>query len=158
MSDAYDRRMGLSAARQHGPRGVALIAIAVTFAACSGGAGDSAAATSAASGGAVKTITMAAVGKSGVFGTATFSDSGTGQTQVVIDVEANLNRDMPGAVTLGACPVYDESTVYYLNDTREGKSTSLIPVSIDALTKRPFSVHIDTAPDDATVAACGDIK
>jgi len=139
-----------------------MIAILVSVAGCSAGSGDASAPSSAGSSavpvGAAKTVTLAESSDSGVHGTATFSDAGGGQTQVVISVEANLNRDMPGAVSKGTCSAIDESTIYYLSDTRDGASTSVVPISLDALTASPFVVHIHTAPDDATLTACGEIK
>ena len=137
------------------------VAFLIIAAGCSGGAASSSAPTSAAStsaaSGAVKTVTLAAVGTSGVYGTATLSDVGGGQTQVVIAVEANSNPDMPGSVSLGTCTKIDESTNYHLSDTRHGVSTSQIPVSLASLTARPFVVHIHTAPDEPSLAACGEI-
>ncbi len=103
-------------------------------------------------------MTLAAAGDSGVFGTATLSDAGGGQTQVVISVEDNSNPDMPGAVTPGTCARIDESKIYYLNDTRHGKSTSLIAITLAALTASPYIVHIHTAPDEPSLAACGQIN
>ena len=148
--------------RHHWPKGMALVAILISAAGCSGGSTATPAPTTAgstpAATGAVKTVTLAAAGNSGVSGTATLSDAGGGQTQVVVNVNANMNRDMPGAVTPGTCGAIDESTIYYLNDTRDGASTSLVPLSLDALTASPFVVHIHTAPDDRTLAACGEIK
>lgn len=153
--------MARSFPARHGLRGMIVLAILASTIGCSGGSAGATATPSAsgsAEAAAIRTITMAAVGGSGVFGTATLSEVGGGQTQVVVQVEANHNRDMPGAVTLGRCPVYDESTIYYLNDTREGTSTTVVPVSLNTLMARPFMIHIVTAPDDASLAACGDIN
>jgi hypothetical protein len=143
---------------------VALVAPLLVAAGCSGGssgtAGPASAGASAgvAGSGATKTVTLTAAGNSGVSGTATLTDVGGDQTQVVVAVEADHNRDMPGAITPGTCGAIDESTIYYLNDTREGASTTLVPISLDDLTAKPFILHIHTAPDDASLAACGEIR
>ena len=143
------------------PRGVAAIAIIISGLGCSTSnvspAASPVASSNAVPGGMVKTVTLAAADGSGVSGTATLTDIGDGQTQVVIKVEANFNRDMPGAITPGTCAAIDESTIYHINDTRDGTSTSVIPVSLAALTARPFIVHIHTAPDEPSLAACGEI-
>jgi hypothetical protein len=154
------------------PSVVPLALVAIVAAGCSGGTVGATASTSTGSppaaststgstptaSAAVKTVTLAAAGSSGVSGTATLTDAGGGQTQVVISVEANSNPDMPGAISLGTCTAIDESTLYHLNDTRKGSSTSVVPVSLADLTARPFIIHIHTAPDEPSLAACGEIR
>ena len=69
-------------------------------------------------------------------GTATLTDAGGGQTQVVVAVEANHNRDMPGAITLGTCDAIDESTIYDLNDTLRVTRANTIVLGLGFATLR----------------------
>ena len=105
-----------------------------------------------------KTVAILAHASSGVSGTATFTDAGHGQTQIVIAVDFNLNRDMPSFVTAGSCAKVDKSVLYELNDTRDGRGMSFIPVAFEIVTGGAYEVHVDAAPDDLTIAACGDVK
>jgi len=110
-----------------------------------------------------KTVTLATVGASGVSGTANLSDAGGGKTQVVVNVDANLNQDMPTLISPGTCASFDDSTVdtatlVILNDTRDGAGTTIIPVSLADLTTSPHILRVHANPDDHTPAACADIK
>ncbi len=101
---------------------------------------------------------IVAVGASGVSGTATLSDLGDGRTVVAITVTANYNLDMPSMIAAGPCSAIDEMTVWSLNDTRKGTGTSIVTVAMADLLKSPHQVHLHTAGDDMSYAACGDIK
>jgi ABC-type phosphate transport system substrate-binding protein len=139
--------------------GVVAVGILLMAGACSGGSANAPTVSGPpASTESARTVTLAAVGSSGVFGTATLSDAGGGQTQVVIKVEANLNRDMPTVVTAGSCAKFDETTLYELNDTRDGAATTIIPVALAALIQSPHEVHLVAGGEDFTAMACGDIK
>jgi hypothetical protein len=108
-----------------------------------------------------RTVKIAAVGSSGVSGTATLSDLGDGRTMVAITVADNYNRDMPTAITRGTCPRFgatDESKVSHLNDTRDGTGTTVIPRPLTELLADPYEIRLYTAGDDLSPAACGDIK
>jgi len=100
---------------------------------------------------------MAEVGTSGVFGTATLCDAGGGQTEVVLSVTANFNRDMPTFITPGTCTSIDKTKLTSLNDTRDGAGTTIIPVPLATLIGSPYELHVDFAPDLTMIAACGAI-
>jgi hypothetical protein len=65
---------------------------------------------------------------------------------------------MPSAITPGTCAKFDASTVYGLNDTRDGAGTTIIPVALADLIQSPHELHIDAAGDNLQVVACGDVK
>lgn len=115
-------------------------------------------ATAATITGPSTTVALKAVGASGVSGTATLTAAGSGQTRVVVTVEANLNNDMPTFITPGSCTSIDKSKLIPLNDTRNGTATSMIPVALADLLASPYELHLDFSPDVASIAACGAIS
>ncbi|MEO7664228.1 MAG: hypothetical protein ABIV26_03815 [Candidatus Limnocylindrales bacterium] len=122
-------------------------ALALVVGACGGG------------GTAAKTVTLATLNGSGVSGTATLTDAGSGQTLVVIKVEAGGNADMPAHVHPGTCTTLDPKPKYPLNDVKDGASTTTIAVALADLTKSAFAVNLHKSAEDvATYTACGDIK
>ena len=141
---------------------IGILTVLLLAGACSGGSSNAPTASSAPVPGAGNlTVMLVASGTSGVSGTAAFSDASGGQTQVEIKVEANLNLDMPTVVTPGTCSSFDESDktqVLILNDTRDGAGTTIIPRTMAELIASPHEIHLLSAPDGMTVAACGDIR
>lgn len=124
-------------------------AVAVVVGACGGGGG----------GAAAKTVSLASLNGSGVSGTATLSDAGNGQTQVVIKVDAAGNAAMPAHVHPGTCATLDPKPKYPLSDVKDGASTTTIAVALADLTKTAFAVNLHKSADDIkTYTACGDIK
>lgn len=118
----------------------------VLVAACSGGA-------------SAKTVTLSALNGSGVSGTAVLTDAGSGQTQVVVTVDAAGNADMPAHVHMGTCASLDPAPKYPLNDVKDGASTTTIPVALADLTTSAFAVNLHKSADDIkTYTACGEIK
>ena len=105
-----------------------------------------------------KTVTLAAVGDSGVSGTATLTDAGGGQTKVVITAEDNLNPDMPTFIEKGTCAARVKEPGFTLSDIRDGASTSTIAVSMADLTATPYHIQVHSGPEDFSLSACGDIK
>lgn len=123
-------------------------ALTVVVAACGGGGGA-----------AAKTVTLAALNGSGVSGTATLTDAGNGQTQVVIKVDAAGNAAMPAHVHPGTCATIDPKPKYPLSDVKDGASTTTIAVPLAELTKTAFAVNLHKSADEIkTYTACGDIK
>lgn len=113
------------------------------------------------SGGAAvaKTVTLATLNGSGVSGTATLTDAGSGQTLVVIKVDAAGNAAMPAHVHPGTCATLDPKPKYPLSDVKDGASTTTIAVALADLTKSAFAVNLHKSADDIkTYTACGDIK
>jgi hypothetical protein len=108
--------------------------------------------------GQAKVVTLATVGTSGVFGTATFWDAGGGTTLVEIKVEANLNRDMIAAIVPSTCAINDETTFLLLNDVRDGVGTTIVPLSVATLFGTQHQIHLHSDPEDHSMAACGDLK
>ena len=123
-------------------------ALAVVVGACGGGGAA-----------ATKTVSLATLNGSGVSGTATLTDAGNGQTQVVIKVDAAGNADMPAHVHPGTCATLDPKPKYPLSDVKDGASTTTIAVALADLTKSAFAVNLHKSADDIkTYTACGDIK
>lgn len=124
-------------------------ALTVVVAACGGGGGTAAA----------KTVSLAAQNGSGVSGTATLTDAGNGQTQVVIKVDAAGNAAMPAHIHPGGCATLDPKPKYPLSDVKDGASTTTIAVPLADLTKTAFAVNLHKSADEIkTYTACGDIK
>lgn len=123
-------------------------ALTVVVAACGGGSGT-----------AAKTVNLAVLNGSGVSGTATLTDAGNGQTQVVIKVDAAGNAAMPAHVHPGTCATIDPKPKYPLSDVKDGASTTTIAVPLAELTKTAFAVNLHKSADEIkTYTACGDIK
>ncbi len=123
-------------------------ALAVVVGACGGGGAA-----------AAKTVSLATLNGSGVSGTATLTDAGSGQTLVVIKVDAAGNAAMPAHVHPGTCATLDPKPKYPLSDVKDGASTTTIAVALADLTKSAFAVNLHKSADDIkTYTACGDIK
>ena len=110
------------------------------------------------SGAASRTINISALNNSGVSGTVTFSPVGD-RTGVEVTVEPAGNADMPAHIHPGTCANLTPQPKYPLGNVRNGKSTTVVPASIDQLFAGNLAVNIHKSNDDLkTYTACVDIR
>lgn len=104
-----------------------------------------------------RTIDIGALNDSGVSGTVTFSAVGD-RTAVEVNVEPNGNLDMPAHIHPGTCVNLTPQPKYPLGNVRNGRSTTIVPASIDQLFAGDLAVNIHKSNDDLkTYTACVDI-
>ena len=107
---------------------------------------------------AARTINLSALNNSGVSGTVTFSPVGD-RTGVEVTVEPAGNADMPAHIHPGTCANLTPQPKYPLGNVRNGKSTTIVPASIDQLFAGNLAVNVHKSNDDLkTYTACVDIR
>ena len=105
------------------------------------------------------TITLNAQNNSGESGTATLTDLGNGQTKVVLDLGAGLADPQPAHIHPGTCANLNPKPEYPLTNVVNGKSETIVKVSLADLTKEAYAINVHkSAAEVAVYTACGDIK
>ncbi len=104
------------------------------------------------------TVTMAAQNNSGETGTATLTDK-DGKTEVVLDLTgAPAGIAQPAHIHKGTCDNLTATPAYPLTSVMDGKSTTTVDVSLDALMKEPFAINVHKSAAEASVYfSCGNI-
>jgi hypothetical protein len=104
-----------------------------------------------------RTIALQTLNDSGVAGTVSFSATGE-RTSVTIEVEAAGNLDMPAHIHPGTCADLTPQPKFPLENVKDGKSSTVVPASIDELFVGDLAVNIHKSNDDLrTYTACVDI-
>lgn len=127
-------------------RPIASIALATVLAACQPAALGT------------RNLTFVTLNGSGVSGTVAFRDVG-GRTEVDVRVEPAGNLDMPAHLHPGTCDNLTPQPKYPLENVRDGKSTTEIPVSTAELLADQTAVNLHASVSDLkTYTACADIR
>jgi hypothetical protein len=97
--------------------------------------------------------------KSGESGSARLTPQGD-KTKVEITLKgAPKGVPQPAHIHEGSCAKLDPKPKYPLQNVVDGKSTSEVPVSLDALLSGSNAINVHKSADEAKVyVACGDIK
>src|SRR3989449_7958053 len=105
------------------------------------------------------TVRLGQQNKSGESGTARLTPDGD-KTKVVVNLKgAPKGVSQPAHVHEGTCAKLDPKPKYPLQNVVDGKSTSEVPVSVDALMSGSYAINVHKSADDIkTYVACGDIK
>ena len=130
---------------------VAGTAVAVAFAPASNGAEKT--------GEKPITVKLGAQNKSGETGSAKLTPEGN-QTKVEISLKGTPKGvAQPAHIHEGSCAKLDPKPKYGLESITDGKSTTVVPVSIDSLLAGKMAINVHKSGEDLkTYVACGDIK
>jgi hypothetical protein len=104
-------------------------------------------------------VPMRAIEHSGESGTATLTSLGDERTQVDISVKGEPKGVVqPAHIHEGNCAKLNPQPKYGLNNVVEGKSSTQVPVGIDALRTGKLAVNVHKSTQDiSTYVSCGDI-
>lgn len=102
-------------------------------------------------------VSMHAQNKSGETGSAKLTPEGADKTRVEISLKgAPSGTPQPAHIHEGSCAKLDPKPKYGLENVVDGKSTTVVPVGLDAVRGMAVNVHKST-DDIKTYVACGDI-
>ncbi len=104
------------------------------------------------------TINLGAQNNSGETGTATLTPEGH-KTKVVIELSnAPAGVAQPAHIHEGTCAKLDKAPKWKLEPVKDGKSTTMVPVSLETILKDKTAINVHKSPDEIQVyVACGDI-
>jgi LPXTG-motif cell wall-anchored protein len=108
----------------------------------------------------VITIPLAQQGGSGVAGTATLTDLGGGQTQVIVRVSVGSggSANMPAHLHDGTCANLNPAPKYPLNNVANGTSTSVVSATLPQILGSPMALNVHKSPTEVSVyVACGNV-
>src|SRR2546430_5342579 len=102
-------------------------------------------------------VRMHAQNKSGEAGSAKLTPEGAGKTRVEISLKGGpKGTPQPAHIHEGSCAKLDPKPKYGLENVVDGKSTTVVPVGVDAVRGMAINVHKST-DDIKTYVSCGDI-
>jgi Cu/Zn superoxide dismutase len=106
------------------------------------------------------TVKMGAQNKSGETGTAKLTAEGADKTRVEITLKgAPKGVDQPAHIHEGSCAKLDPKPKQGLENVVDGKSTTVVPMSLADLGKGNLAINVHKSKEDIkTYVACGDIK
>src|SRR5947199_2179209 len=79
---------------------------------------------------------------SGEDGSAQLTDMGDGTTKVeLIMLNAPEGAEQPAHIHKGTCANLDPTPAYPLNNVQDGKSTTIVKVDLDVLTKDKYAIN-----------------
>ena len=104
------------------------------------------------------TIDLGAQNNSGETGTATLTPAGH-KTKVVIELSnAPAGVVQPAHIHKGTCADLDKAPKWKLEPVKDGKSTTMVPVSLKTILKNKTAINVHKSPTEIQVyVACGDI-
>ena len=104
------------------------------------------------------TIDLGAQNNSGETGTATLTPEGH-KTKVVIEMSnAPAGVVQPAHIHAGTCDNLDKAPKWKLEPVKDGKSTTMVPVSLATILKDKTAINVHKSPTEIQVyVACGDI-
>jgi Cu/Zn superoxide dismutase len=105
------------------------------------------------------TVPITAQNNSGLKGTATFTPEGD-KTRVVLQLSGDASSTpMPAHIHDGTCAKIDAKPKWPLENVVNGRSTTLVSASVDAILKGDTAINVHkSAADMKTYVACGDLK
>jgi hypothetical protein len=106
------------------------------------------------------TVRIAAQNKSGETGRARLTPQGADKTKVDISLKgAPKGTPQPAHIHEGTCANLDPKPKHGLENVVDGKSSTVVPVSLDTLLGGKMAINVHKSADDIkTYVACGDIK
>jgi hypothetical protein len=108
------------------------------------------------------TVDLAERNRSGVTGTAVFTDNGDGTTRVRLQLEGGgMGTPRPAHLHDGTCEGTVPTVRYPLENTARGTSVSTVPASVDELLAQELFLNVHTKVSKvytlSPVIACGDL-
>ena len=108
-------------------------------------------------GGKSVSVRMQAQNDSGETGSAKLTAEGADKTRVEISLKgAPKGTAQPAHIHEGSCAKLDPKPKHGLENVVDGKSTTVVPVSLDSVKGMAINVHKSTS-DIKTYVSCGDI-
>jgi hypothetical protein len=103
-------------------------------------------------------VKLEAMNNSGQTGSATLMPEGD-QTKVVILLSnAPAGVAQPAHIHLGRCDNLDKAPKWQLEAVKDGKSTTLVPASLDTILKDKVAINIHKSAAEAQIyVSCGNI-
>ena len=102
-------------------------------------------------------VSMHAQNKSGETGTAKLTPEGADKTRVEITLKGGpKGTPQPAHIHEGSCAKLDPKPKHGLENVVDGKSTTVVPASLDSVRGMAINVHKST-DDIKTYVSCGDI-
>jgi hypothetical protein len=106
----------------------------------------------------VITIQLAAQNNSGQTGTATLTPEGDKTKVVILLTHAPSGVAQPAHIHLGTCDKLDKAPKWKLEAVKDGRSTTMVPVSLDAILKEKTAINIHKSAEEIQVyVSCGNI-
>jgi hypothetical protein len=106
-----------------------------------------------------RTLTLRTLNDSGVTGTVTFVDAGSGRTMVEVQVDPAGNPDMPAHIHPGTCDNLTPQPKFPLENVRAGRSATEVPATIEELFAGNLALNVHRSNDDlGTYTACADLR
>lgn len=104
------------------------------------------------------TVTLEAMNQSGQAGTATLTPEGDKTKVVILLSNAPSGVPQPAHIHLGQCDKLDKAPKWPLEALKDGRSVTLVPVSLDTLLKDKTAINIHKSAAEAQVyVSCGNI-
>jgi hypothetical protein len=105
-------------------------------------------------------VSMHAQNKSGESGRARLTAEGSDKTKVEITLKgAPKGTPQPAHIHEGSCAKLDPKPKQGLENVVDGKSTTVVPMSIDQLTGGNLAINVHKSGEDIkTYVSCGDIR
>ncbi len=104
-------------------------------------------------------ITMMQQNQSGESGTATLTPLDGGKTKVEISLKGGSKTAQPAHIHDGGCANLDPKPKQGLDNVVDGKSTTVVPVSLQSLIDGKTAINVHKSTDDIkTYVSCGDIR
>lgn len=93
-------------------------------------------------------------------GTAQLSAEGPDRTRVVLTLKGGPGKvAQPAHIHEGSCAKLDPKPKYPLSSVENGRSTSVVPASMDSLLNGKMAINVHKSSEDIkTYVACGDLK
>lgn len=106
----------------------------------------------------VVSVKLEAQSNSGQNGTATLMPEGD-TTKVVIEIP-NMPAGVaqPAHIHLGRCDKLDKAPKWRLEDVKDGRSVTVVPVPLDVILKDRTAINVHKSADEAQIyVSCGNI-
>ncbi len=106
------------------------------------------------------TVRLEAQNNSGQYGTASLWPEGSQQTKVVIALSnAPPGMPQPAHIHRGSCDKLDKAPRWSLNALKDGKSVTLVPVSLETILRERTAINVHKSAIETQVyVACGNIE
>lgn len=106
----------------------------------------------------VITIQLAAQNNSGQTGSATLTPEGDKTKVVILLTHAPSGVAQPAHIHLGTCDKLDKAPKWKLEAVKDGRSTTVVPVSLDTILKEKTAINIHKSAEEIQVyVSCGNI-
>ena len=105
------------------------------------------------------TVKLNALNNSGQTGTAILSPEGSNKTKVVIELSGiPAGVVEPAHIHMGTCDKLNPAPKWPLQSIKDGRSTTIVPVSLGTILKDKTAINVHKSPTDiVTYVSCGDI-